>query len=358
MNRNDSLTAKQLDALGFVSILSPVIRLFPRSSVKLGGSVSWLSPFVALPVFVLMAFAINRLMKNQPEGADLSDAVKCAFGEQFGSYILMITALWLTVYLGIILRSSAGRLIVTIYPNGNIRLFAITILVVSAVIASGKLSSLGRMAEIYMPVSVIVVVFVLMAAIGDFKMGNIFPVRVKDAGNIALGALPMINVATANVYFMFLYSKKEKSRVFRIRRVIWVFVILLGIMTMTTGTLSSEMIEKTQHPFFIMIRNLNIFGVIERIEAVVVVLWAITDVVYFASVLKVIGRLLESALGINSKWTKSGCGVTALAIALFCIRSSFTLEKISERAVPVINMGIMTIILPVALFFGVLRKKI
>lgn len=358
MKQNEKLTSKQFDALIFVSILSPIIRLFPKSTVKLGGAATWLSPLAALPVFILMALAISRMMKNQPEGADLAAAIKCAYGEKFGGFVLMLTGLWLTAYLGIILRSSAGRLIATIYPNGNIRLFAITILVVSAIIASGKLRSLGRMAEIYMPVAVLVIVFVLAAAVGDFKIGNILPVRMRDAGDIGLGALPMINVATANVYYMFLHTKKQKSRDFRFKSIFLMCAVLLGIMTMTVGLLSSELIEKTQHPFFIMIRNLNILGIIERIEAVIVVLWVISDVIYFASIQKIIGRIFESSFGIKRISAQIGAGVASLAIALFCFGSSFALEKVSEITVPIINMGIIFLILPFALTFGFLRKKI
>ena len=358
MKQNEKLTSKQFDALIFVSILSPIIRLFPKSAVKLGGAATWLSPLAALPVFILMALAISRMMKNQPEGADLAAAIKCAYGEKFGGFVLMLTGLWLTAYLGIILRSSAGRLIATIYPNGNIRLFAITILVVSVIIASGKLRSLGRMAEIYLSVTVLVILFVLTAAIGDFKFENLLPVRISDAEKIGLGALAMINVATANVYFMFLYAKKENTRDFRLGSVFRIFAVLLGIMTMTIGVLSAELIGKTQHPFFIMIRNLNILGVIERIEAMIVVLWVISDVIYFASILKIVGRLFESTFGVKKMQAQIAAEIVSLTVTLFCFGSSFALEKVSEIIVPIINMGIVILILPFAMVFGLLRKKI
>ncbi len=357
-NNFDGITAKQLDALVFVSILSPMIRLFPKSAVSLGGFVTWLSPLFALPASIPMVFAINRLMQKQKAGTNLSDAIKCTLGEAPGKFVLLVTGIWLTVYLGVILRSSAGRLTANIYPNGNIWMFAGTIIAVSAIMALGKKKSLGRMAEIYMPLAVVVIAAVLLMSLGDFKAENILPVTLSDADDIMLGALPMLNVVTANVYFMFLLDKKDGERACRFRRVVYAVVLLTAIMTLTVGTLSAGIIEKTQHPFFIMIRNLDMLGMIERIEAVVIVLWVITDVVYFASILKTIATVLEASVKIKKKTSILAAAVSGGIISVFCIRSSFVLEKISEKAVPIINMGIIGLILILPLIIGLFRKKI
>ena len=232
MGKTDRITERQLKVLLFVSILSPMVRILPTSAVVFGGRAAWLSPVAAYILGKLLLAFMDAMEKNAPEGVGLADMAQLGLGAGAGRAFNVLVALWLTFYAGFVCRSAAERLVSTVYPNGNAGVFIVAMLAVAVVTASGLTKSLARTAEVLMPVLVAVIAAVLLSALPDVEGANLLPVTYRDAKRVIFGALPIFNVMTVFVYFLFLAGKVQKKPSVRPNRFPWLLmiaVVALGV---------------------------------------------------------------------------------------------------------------------------------
>ena len=119
MNDKRSFDRRALLSLGTVTILAPMLRLFPIASVEAAGRAAWLSALAALPLTAAYIFFLSALMDKREEGENLQELSLRLLGKAGGRVFLILTAAWLLLYAGFELRSGSDRLIVTVYPNSR-----------------------------------------------------------------------------------------------------------------------------------------------------------------------------------------------------------------------------------------------
>lgn len=353
-----TISNKQLGAVIFLSVLSPVIRIFPGKCAELAGKGAWLSPVFAAPLLYLLALLINKMMRRDDEQEGLPDIIKRAAGRTGGRIIMGVLALWLLFYIGVVVRASAERLISTIFQTGSPVPFSIVIIAAALVLALGQLKSLGRMAEIFLVMIGTVLVVTLAAGIKNCSANNLLPVTAYDIPDILLGSLPVINVAGAGVYIMFLDFKVKGKRNTGYKELAWILITIGALTAVTMGVLSAGFIIKLQYPYFVMVRDITILGIIERIEAVVIVLWVVTDLIYMAVILKVIGRLSVCAIEKGTEnFYASAASVISLILAFLAAVNSFELNNIIRNVMPLVNILITIVIIPLLIVIGKVRRK-
>lgn len=352
-------SSKQMNALIFVSLLSPIIRLFPKSAVTIGGKAVWLSPLIAIPLLLILSAMIKRFMKNSGPDEGLGDMIVKATGKVIGKMLLVLITLWLIFYTGFIVKSSAERLISSIYPNGQPALFIITLVAIATWMAVGELKNLGRLSEICAATIGIVLFINIVIATFKIDIKNLLPVTFYDIDNVALGAIPVINVIGISTYHAFLYGEAEKESKSNAKVLLLLAASVIAILITTIGTLGVAIIDSLQHSYFVMIRDIELIGVVERIEAAVIVTWVITDLVYVTVLLKICGEIL----GVVLKKEKRNKYIIFSAIitqipAFFVIKDAFTLHFISGIIIPIINILVVFVLLPLLFVVGRIRQKI
>ncbi|MGM9521003.1 MAG: GerAB/ArcD/ProY family transporter [Oscillospiraceae bacterium] len=362
MGKTDKLTERQLMVLVFISLLSPLMRILPTSSVILAGRAAWLSPLPALAAGALLLAAVRGLKKNAAPGDGLADMALKGLGGVAGRVFCILCALWLTFYAGFTARSAAERMLSALYPNGNTVLFIIVLLAVAVITASGTTKGLARTAEVCLPLLALVMVIVILAAATDVKMENLLPVTYKDLGGILLGAVPVFDVMSLFTLFLFLEGHVEKKPGKHPKRFPYLGMLALtafAIIIVTLGSVSDKMAEKLQNAFFVIIRNVQLFGVIERVEAVVVAVWIVTDFTMLGALLLIVSEIWRAVFGTKKRVLYVfPSGVLAGAAAFLIASNAFSLLKWSEFIIPVANMGLAVILIPLTLAVGKLRKKL
>ena len=355
--KDSRISAKQMNALLFVSLLSPIIRLFPKIAVSMGGKSAWLSPIIALPASLILAAIIHRFMKNRGPDEALGDMIVKALGNIAGKAVLVLILLWLTFYTGFIVKSSAERLLSSIYPNGQPGLFVITALAVGVWMSLGKLKSLGRMAEIFAAVIGSILFIIIVVAMFKIETVNLLPITIDDADNIALGAIPVANVIGIGAYLAFLKGERENTKKYKM---VLLLTGVIGVITVVSlGTMGKALIDSLQHSFFVMIRDIELAGVLERIEAVVIITCVITDLIYVTVLLKICGEIGNT---ITKKENKKEfiffSAIISLIIAIFVIRDAFSMHFISGIVIPIINILMIYLVLPLLFVVGRIRQKL
>lgn len=361
MENGDKITTHQLMVMIFLSLLSPLIRILPRFSVSFAGHTAWLSAIPAAIFGVLYLCFISHFFKYSEQGDSLYTIGMKSLGKIGGTIFAVLCVLWLLFYAGFITRSAAERLLASVYQEGRPPAFIIITIFVAIVSASGTTKALVRTGEVLLPIIGLVLTFIILASIKDVKTEYLLPVTYRDTGKILLGSVPIIDIIGAQAYFMFLAGGVTDRELIKKKSVKWLIINMIcvfAIMIVTVGFCAPELTLKFHNAFFMVIRNISVFGIIERIEALIIAVWILTDFMLISSLLMIIGELMKNIIkSAKRRPFVIVSGIITAIIALYIASNAFTLLIYSDFFVPAVNMVFTFVIIPAVLITGLIRGK-
>lgn len=326
----------------------------------------------AQTALLLVAWLMRRLCAGAGPGEDLGCLILRGLGRGPGAALLFVYGLWLVFYAGFSLRSSASRFIYTIYPGAPPWPFVAAGLAagLAAVLSPGR--ALARASELFRWLLLLALAPILLLGLADVDFGSLLPVYPSDALPVLEGALPALGAGAfliVNIGFLDRGPGALRGGRFSLAAAL-VMLLIVGV---TLGRFGPELTGRFTYPFFALVRNTSLFGVAERIEALVTALWVFSDFVLFAFALSAGAGCLRLALGLapeglserhgafemrGGRWLiwlyAALAGLTAALIA----PDSASLKLVSELVAPGLNLlAIFGLILP-ALLIGRARRKI
>ena len=363
MERKDDLISHgELMGLAVIGLFSPAIRVLPRMAAQYAGSAAWLSPLAAAPVLLAYIAFCAALLRCRRDGEGLPQIFERSLGRIPGRALCALCGLWLLFYTGFALRVSGERLISAIYGTGSAGFFMFVEIGAAALIAAGRVRSAARTAQVFAGILLCALIVLYLYALTDIDPKNLGPVSRLDTGGILLGAVPFADVIGLSGYYIFLQGRvriRSDSASCALRRLGGLLAALGAGTAVTVGMLSAPVTAALRFPFFTMIRDIRIFGVVERIEAVVVALWVASDVMFFAALIMICREILASLIPpLGRGGAAPVLAAAAFACGLFAIGDAYVLTELSRRVVPAVNMGITFGLLPAVFAAGKLRKRL
>ena len=364
-------TRRQLQAIGFVALLSPATRLLPGMAARRASHAGWLCPILALPLCALVSAVISRALRYKSPGEGLGE-VLLRRSPVLGRAALGVSALYLALYAGFAVRSAASRFIYTIYPGAPPWPFVAAGLAagLAAVLSPGR--ALARASELFRWLLLLALAPILLLGLADVDFGSLLPVYPSDALPVLEGALPALGAGAfliVNIGFLDRGPGALRGGRFSLAAAL-VMLLIVGV---TLGRFGPELTGRFTYPFFALVRNTSLFGVAERIEALVTALWVFSDFVLFAFALSAGAGCLRLALGLapeglserhgafemrGGRWLIWLCAALAGLTAALIAPDSASLKLVSELVAPGLNLlAIFGLILP-ALLIGRARRKI
>ncbi|MBQ3404955.1 MAG: GerAB/ArcD/ProY family transporter [Oscillospiraceae bacterium] len=355
MPSDDKISGRQLGAAVFVSLLSPAVRIQPQMSAAIAGSGAWLAPLAAIVPAVLYGCFLTRFVSRRRPGEGMAELILRILGKGPGRAVLLLFSLWFMLYGGLELRTAAERLLASVYLRGEAGVFIVVTLAAAYIAASGRLKSLLSAAELLSPLLGGILVLVLLFSLSDVEPEKLLPLRVRDAPSVLLAAAPLVNLTGAAAWFMFLTDRLEGGIPGLSRSLICLLVFLSAMTLCTVGSLSASLSAELTNPFFSMVRNISLFHVIERIEAVVVALWVLTDFVFLASMIKIAAAVNRKLIRGPERPLIPALGMLAASFAI--APDPVKLAVVSERFVPLLNLLLAFGLLPLIYFIGLVSGR-
>lgn len=362
--KNEKVTQRQLLAVTLVFQLSPIIRLLPTAAVEAAGRSAWVSIITALLPSVLYIIFICRFVRRRGENEGLGDLIIRCTGSVFGRILCAVFLMWVLFYSGFILRTSSERLLSTIFANGKLPAISFIMLLAVLSTAYGSIKTVAGMGEILSVLIGGALTVTLVASLKDVKMDYLLPVTPDSVPGIFKASVIVFDISTAIAYVAFLsgYAKKRDDEVkMGVRWGVYGIIAMFAITVCTVGTLSAPLLAKTQNPFFIMIKNISALGVIERIESVVVGMWVFTDFLYLTVLMNIAVVLFEDIFGKKKNAKPAVCalwGAVAFAVSFFVGKTAFDMGTLSKVIVPMANLVLMSLVLPIINIIGKLRGTV
>lgn len=375
MNNLSQFSRRQLFSLATMILLVPMLRFFATASAEYAGKAAWLTGIAAAPFMLLYMYFISDFIDCRKDGENLQELILRCLGLRLGRVALVLSAAWLLLYSGFILRSGAERLIITIYPSSSPPAFTIIMGLVCLLAALGNPRSIVRSAMLIKPVVLGAMLLVLLFALFSLNTDNIFPVSLNDALPVLGGSLAAVNVLSFAVYAVCFIEgmcpnspgRTRQGSVWLLSMVAVMTLLILSIIGMFGAELSSRM----SRPFFIMVRNLVFFRTVERVEALVVMLWLFPDFLLVSIFLYAAQYSLRLAFNFDPTYTGEKLlnfqrgrwliwlgSAAAIVCSLFIGPDAVSLEFWSSRLIPLINLSFAFIFLPLVYITGKLTKKL
>lgn len=361
MKTKDAVTPRQLTALAFVSVFSPLIRRFPRTLAATGGRSSWIAiPMAALfliPIFLLMCL----LLRSRP-GASFSALLTDALGVFLGRVVTALYALWLLFYTGFLLESGAIRFLSTVYQGAHPWIFILCMALACAAGAAGPVRAIARSAMLLRPLMAAIPALIVLLTLKDADVRLLLPVIAADLMPDAFAALKVVNLLGVAFYLSFFGERVEGP--FRLRNSVgWAAALLALVGLMTLGCLSMfgpELTAKMTYPFFMLARDVTVLGALERIEPVIIAVWVFADFIFLSVLLRVAAQTLRFSLsGDNAppRWLPPLCALCAAGTAFLLPENLTGFYRISEFVVPIVSASMVFGVPLLTLIAGKLRKK-
>lgn len=374
MKKKKEFDRRALFALGTVIALAPALRLLPTQTVSLAGRGAWLSSLAALPVLLIYALFLEKFMEKRDEGEGLSELIYRALGKKAGAVLLILMSAWFILYAGFVLRTGSDRLIVTVYPASSPALFTLVMTLPVLFAASGRRRSIVRAAQLVRPFVLGVLLVILFFAMLSLKTENLLPVTSSDTVPILKGSVAAIDVTAAVMYALCLImggtESEERGFGGYARWIVRLLLLFTLLCVAIVGTFGAELTDRLSHPFFVLVRNLVFFRTVERVEALVVMLWIFPDFLLVSLFLYAAQYSLRLAFGFvpgeesglreikNGHWMSWLCVLLAVGCALLLAPDGKSLTLWSETVIPIINMSLAFLVLPAIYIVGKIRKRL
>lgn len=360
--RTDGISRRQLSILLFVSALSPLIRQAPGMAVQSAGSAVWLSALLALVPLPLAGLLLGRLTRKRVPGEGLGGVLLRVFGRFGGTAAVLLYTAWTVFYAGFVLRAGADRFVTAVYPGSRPWLFMAVMAALCVPACLGRLKTLGRCAEIALPLLALVFLFAFLFCLPGLDAANLAPISSDSLADAARGAPWLLSTMSVLLLLAFLSDRTEPEPLAApFNRAFLALGLLAALLCVTVvATFGAKLTTEMYYPFFVMIRCIRIFRLLERVEALVVAQWVTTDFL-------LLGALLQAATGeLTLCFPKLGarrgavaliCLALAIMSGALCAPTSFSLRELSHTLVPVASASAAGVLV-LAFVVGLLRKKI
>ena len=375
MNKDYSFERRQLLSLGTIIMLAPALRIFPAETAAIAGRATWLCPMAAAPLLIGYMHFLTKLMDGREEGENFQDLTLRVLGKKAGPIALAVMSLWMLVYSGFILRAGVDRLIVTTYPNTSPASFTLVMGFLALVAALAPPRSLVRTARMVRPVVLGVLILLFVFACFSIEPQNLIPITKAEIIPTILGSAVSIDIVSCSAVAMCLVlgSVKKQDGDFR-HLCLWtaenlLLLSLLGIAVV--GTFGAELSARLTRPFFVLVKNMVFFHTVERVEALVVMLWIFPDFLLTSLFLWAGQYSLRLMLGFDAKYQSDRyfdfsrgrwlIWLSATAVTVFAMNlapDALSLELWSAYIIPAANLSFAFLFFPLIYIIGKEKKRL
>ncbi|WP_246061783.1 GerAB/ArcD/ProY family transporter [Paenibacillus oralis] len=237
----------------------------------------WMSIIVAGCIAFLVTLITTRTTLLHPD-QNLIQLSQTLLGKWLGKAVILVYFIqWYTI-LPIVLRQFNDVIhvmMLPLTPSWAIMLIMLALIVYATY--SGGIESIARCSEILGPIVVIMVFLTLLASINNVDLNSLLPVY-ADSGIAAIlkGSLAPASYLGHSVEYLmlacFLTTPRKGGRYAFAAVITAVFVVLIA-MTIATTTIGVTLSSKMWYPFFEMSRKISIFGFIENLDPLPIIVW-------------------------------------------------------------------------------------
>ncbi len=209
--------------------------------------------------------------------------------------------------------------------------------------------TLGRIAEILMPISLLMTLFSLVILTPSSNFTNFLPIMTHSSKDMILSTL-FFAVYSSAPFLLLLDTPLEKPKLILPYLIPTITIILTGVLII--GVLGNNLIQIYRYPEYMLLKKIKVFAFLEKIENIVSVTWVFDTIMTLSLCEKNVQNLLP-------KKEKKSLLIIILGLLYFSViylGKIYAIELQIYHILPMI-LGAISIILLTTLFLYQKKNK-
>ncbi len=305
-----TLTSRQVIMTYLLITISPVIRDIPNIAVKKSGNGAIFAVIISFLMTVFLLFLVTRIL-NKSSGRNIYDIINDSAGRIAAKITVFLYALWAFLSAGVYMQYYAGRFNSTIMPYTSRDFFVAVMLVLVFLVFRKNIKTVCRISELSFPVITVILAILILLALPVINVRNFIPDNISVGKIICTGA----DIGSVGGYLMltlFFCDRIRDPKTFN-RKAFWgsiyFAVFVLAIFAVIIGINGISLTARLPLPFFTTVKQISSFGLVERVEPLLISIWLISDFIVIS---------------------------TFVSVCLLCIKWTFEIKKIHYFIIPIL----------------------
>ena len=279
MIENGKVSPRQFTLLVTLFMIGSSILLLPSAFAAKAGQDAWLAAILGVAIGALLMFLYVSLASLFPN-MTLAEYNEEILGKWLGKFVSILFFSYFFLTSALVLRNVGDFLVVYILDVTPIQMVEIILLMVVFVGASYGLETIARSAELLFSLAFLLffLLFTLISPQSEFT--NIQPIYEKGIKPIINGTLPFLGTPVMElVAFLMIFpfvteTKRAKKAFFTGYLIGGAALIIVTLVTILV--IGAPLVARQLFPTYQLAIKINVAEVLERIEAILAILWVIT----------------------------------------------------------------------------------
>ncbi|KGG79690.1 hypothetical protein Y919_10485 [Caloranaerobacter azorensis H53214] len=232
----------------------------------------WLADILAIIIAVPLLWTFIRLHQKF-YGKNLFDILEICFGKVIGKFMIILYVLFSFIFGSLLLREFGEFYVIVAAPETPMIVPMVFISFLSIWILKEGIEVMARWGEFFLPILIVLLVFIIFLLLGDMDIKNILPILYDGPKPVLQGALDSLThpFSQTMVFTMILPKLKRKSSY---KKVYFLGLIIGGVIVFaisTTNILVSgvTMVSRMYFPTYITVTRVNIGDFLKSVEILV-----------------------------------------------------------------------------------------
>ncbi|MFB5661451.1 endospore germination permease [Alteribacillus sp. HJP-4] len=275
---NHSISRWQLTAIVISFTVGSSLLMAPNITAAAADQDGWISMLLATFVGLLLNLLMLKLlsMYNYASVYDIYDRILGKIGGAFFSFLFMFITLHLAA---LVMRNYSNFMISVAIPEINSDVFVVMMMILVIFSASKGLQNLARISQLFAPFLIILISLALLLVSNNFKLENVTPVTDESWKSIMEGAYPIIGfpfieMLVFTALLSFITNKTKIYRFYLIGTAVGGVLLSIAIFV-TIGVEGPSVVDREVYAAYSMARSIQLGIILQRLEAVIGILWIV-----------------------------------------------------------------------------------
>lgn len=276
MVEKGKITGRQLMVLVLIVTIGDSILVLPSLATAFAKQDVWLVAVLSLLLGMMVMLLFASLQKRNPQ-LTLVQVCDKVFGKWIGGFLALSFMFYLFLSVAVQLREIGDFMTTQILPETPIEAIHILFFVVVIYATRLGLVPIARTAEVFMPLLILMLIFMLIFLIPEIKIDNIFPLFGEGIKPIIRASVPFISFPFLELVPVLMILPQVKNAE-KIRRSLLIGILVGGtvlavITTLCILILGAELTAVNLYPSYLLARKIQVGNFLERIESILALIW-------------------------------------------------------------------------------------
>lgn len=276
MLNEEKISSTQLMFL-LVTLVTATSWLFvPAITAAKAGVDGWISLLIPATVYGIMVVLVCAALGLRFPGRTVVEYSEDIVGKFFGKIIGISYTFFFLHTNSVIIREFGDFVDTSFLPETPLIVFNGVIVLISAYAVWNGLEVICRANQFVFPLAVLSLFVIIGLIAKDVELGNLLPVMEKGIKPVLAGALaPSVWRGEVMLLLMFLPYLNSQQEVWKagMGAVVFIGILLAMDTAVTVGVFGADMVKHFTFPTLYLARYISIAEFIDRVEAVVMILW-------------------------------------------------------------------------------------